>query len=75
MNRSFHVKWSKHFDDRPHRTVSFELPGFCFYFSLNFSFLRRANMSIKLVISSAFERTLIYRIVSYRIACRAVIEN
>jgi len=38
--------------------------GFWFYFFLIFRFW--GVRSIKLAISSAFERTLIYRIVSYR---------
>jgi len=43
-------------------TVSSELPGFWFYFFLIFRFW--AVRWIKLAISSAFECTLIYRIVS-----------
>jgi len=44
-------------------TVSSELLGFCFYFFLIFSFC--PVRWIKLAISSAFERTLTYRIVSH----------
>ena len=53
----------------------FAAPRICFFcairflilFFLIFSFLGLAERWIKLAISSAFERTLIYRIVSYRI--------
>ena len=44
-------------------TISSKLLGLCFIFPLFFRFC--AVRKIKLAISSAFERTLIYRIVSY----------